>query len=172
MCSRGDRTPRFRNAASDWHLCSTRSGSSQSEAPNHIHQGVAGSPSRQIEPDFRSGIGTPVPTFRTRACHRDRAAKIPLAASRQAAGLYRRSGDQLLVSTTSVILFDASSAVHLRSPFPKHLTGLPPASSRTARHPTIGAAQLAVVWTLILQSESEAPTLISCAAKLLEGSCI
>ena len=31
------------------------------------------------------------------------------------------------------------------------------------------SAQLAVVWTLILQSESEGPTLISCAAKLLEG---
>jgi len=53
--------------------CRTRSVSSQSEAPNHIQQGVAGSPSRQIEPGFCSGIGTPVPTFRTRACHRDRA---------------------------------------------------------------------------------------------------
>lgn len=50
-----------------------------------------------------------------RACHRDRAAKIPVAAPRQAAGLHRRSGDQFLVSTASVILFDTSSAVHLRS---------------------------------------------------------
>lgn len=31
------------------------------------------------------------------------------------------------------------------------------------------SAQLAVVWTLILQSESEGPTLITCAAKLLKG---
>jgi len=33
----------------------------------------------------------------------------------------------------------------------------------------MGPEQLAVVWTLILQSEPEGPTLISCAARLLRG---
>ena len=44
-----------------------------------------------------------------------------------------------------------------------------PAFSATLTTPAIGPEQLAVVWTLILQSEPEGPTLISCAAKLLKG---
>ena len=35
--------------------------------------------------------------------------------------------------------------------------------------PAIGPEQLQVVWTLALQPESEGPTLISCAVRLLSG---
>jgi hypothetical protein len=51
-----------------------------------------------------------------------------------------------------------------------HLTGFLPPFPATLTTPTIESEQLAVVWTLILQSESEGPTLIACAAKLLEGT--
>jgi len=47
-----------------------------------------------------------------------------------------------------------------------HLTGCP-AFSATLTTPAIEPAQLAVVWTPILQSEPEGPALISCAARLL-----
>ncbi|HEX5864381.1 MAG TPA: hypothetical protein VF014_09025, partial [Casimicrobiaceae bacterium] len=50
-----------------------------------------------------------------------------------------------------------------------HLTGSLPPFPATLTTPAIVPEQLAVVWTLILQSESEGPTLISCAAKLLKG---
>jgi len=46
-----------------------------------------------------------------------------------------------------------------------HLTGSP-AFSVTLTTPALGPAPLPVVWTLTLQSESEGPTLISCAARL------
>src|SRR4051794_8069542 len=47
-----------------------------------------------------------------------------------------------------------------------HLTGLLPPFAATLTTSAIGPTQLAVVWTLILQSEPEGPTLISCAARL------
>jgi len=47
-----------------------------------------------------------------------------------------------------------------------HLTGLIPPFPATLTTSAIGPTQLAVVWTLILQSEPEGPTLISCAARL------
>src|SRR3954467_5256239 len=47
-----------------------------------------------------------------------------------------------------------------------HLTGLIPPFAATLTTSAIGPTQLAVVWTLILQSEPEGPTLISCAARL------
>jgi hypothetical protein len=50
----------------------------------------------------------------------------------------------------------------------QHPGSLPPFPA-TLTTPAIVPAQLAVVWTLILQSESEGPALISCAAKLLKG---
>jgi len=43
-----------------------------------------------------------------------------------------------------------------------------PAFSATLTTPAIVPEQLAVVWTPILQSESEGPALISCAAGCLE----
>jgi hypothetical protein len=46
-----------------------------------------------------------------------------------------------------------------------HLTGLSPPFPETLTTPVIGPTQLPVVWTLILQPESEGPTLISCAAQ-------
>ena len=47
-----------------------------------------------------------------------------------------------------------------------HLTGLIPPFAATLTTSAIGPTRLAVVWTLILQSEPEGPTLISCAARL------
>src|SRR4051794_41124388 len=47
-----------------------------------------------------------------------------------------------------------------------HLTGLLPPFATTLTTSAIEPTQLAVVWTLILQSEPEGPTLISCAARL------
>jgi hypothetical protein len=44
-----------------------------------------------------------------------------------------------------------------------------PAFSATLTTPAIVPEQLAVIWTLILKSESEGPALISCAARLLQG---
>src|SRR4051812_28897691 len=48
-----------------------------------------------------------------------------------------------------------------------HLTGLIPPFAATLTTPAIGPTRLAVVWTLILQSEPEGPTLTSRAARLL-----
>src|SRR5271166_1581918 len=47
-----------------------------------------------------------------------------------------------------------------------HLTSFP-RLFRNAHYPAVVPAQLAVVWTLILQSGSKGPALISCAARLL-----
>ncbi len=48
-----------------------------------------------------------------------------------------------------------------------HLTGLSPPFPETLTTPVIGPTQLSVVWTPVLQPESEGPTLIFYAAKLL-----
>ena len=65
--------------------------------------------------------------------------------------------------------FDTSSAVHLRSSSRHSPDGFIPPFPRALTTPAIVPEQPAVVWTLILQSEPEGPTLISCAAELLKG---
>src|SRR5208282_1570215 len=63
--------------------------------------------------------------------------------------------------------FDTSSTVHSRSSYqrtPDEFSSPFPQRSTT---PAVVPAQLAGVWTLILQSGSEGPTLISRAARLL-----
>ena len=64
------------------------------------------------------------------------------------------------------LIFDASATVHSRSSsqrVPDEFTSL---FSKTLTTSAIEPTPLLVVWTLTLQSESEGPTLISCAAKL------
>ena len=83
-------------------------------------------------------IAAQVPTFRTRACHRDRAASIPVAArpvGRLPPGLLPKEGAPL-VSTTSGMAFDTSSAVHSRSPSRYTPDGFPPAFSINTHHPS------------------------------------
>jgi len=109
-----------------------------------------------------------VPTFRTRASRWPHAAFMPVAA--RTVGRHPPSflpdqrlepgfGDIPTLSTGH----QRFTCVRLAS---AHLTGSGPAFSATLATPAIVPAQLAVVRPLILQSESEGPTLISCAARL------
>jgi hypothetical protein len=109
-----------------------------------------------------------VPTFRTGASRWSHAVFMPVAArpvgrlppscvpgQRREPGF----GDVPTLSTRH----QRFTRVRLTS---AHLTGYP-AFSATLTTLAIVPRQLTVVWTLILQSESEGPTLISCAARLL-----
>src|SRR3954467_2845987 len=109
-----------------------------------------------------------VPTFRTRASRWSHAVFMPVAARPVGrlppsfvAGQQREPGfgDVPTLSTRQ----QRFTHVRLTS---AHLTGLLPPFSATLTTSAIGPTQLAVVWTLILQSEPEGPTLISCAARL------
>src|SRR4051812_20576088 len=112
-----------------------------------------------------------VPTFRTRASRASRwshAVFMPVAARPVGrlppsfvAGQQREPGfgDVPTLSTRQ----QRFTHVRLTS---AHLTGLLPPFAATLTTSAIGPTQLAVVWTLILQSEPEGPTLISCAARL------
>ena len=66
--------------------------------------------------------------------------------------------------------FDMSSAVHSRSPSQRSPDGFLPAFSVSLTTPAIVPEQHPVVWTPSLHSGSEGPTLISCAARLLQVS--
>src|ERR1700750_2538923 len=109
-----------------------------------------------------------VPTFRTRASRWSHAVFMPVAArpvrrlppsfvpdQRLEPGF----GDVPTLSTRQ----QRFTRVRLTS---AHLTGLIPPFAATLTTSAIGPTRLAVVWTLILQSEPEGPTLISCAARL------
>src|SRR3954466_3470159 len=109
-----------------------------------------------------------VPTFRTRASRWSHAVFMPVAARPVGrlppsfvAGQQREPGfgDVPTLSTPQ----QRFTHVRLTS---AHLTGLLPPFAATLTTSAIGPRQLAVVWTLILQSEPEGPTLISCAARL------
>src|SRR4051812_29040413 len=109
-----------------------------------------------------------VPTFRTRASRWSHAVFMPVAARPVGrlppsfvAGQQREPGfgDVPTLSTRQ----QRFTHVRLTS---AHLTGLIPPFPATLTTSAIGPTQLAVVWTLILQSEPEGPTLISCAARL------
>jgi hypothetical protein len=109
-----------------------------------------------------------VPTFRTRASLWSHAVFMPVAA--RPVGRLPPSfvpdqrlepgfGDVPTLSTHQ----QRFTRVRLTS---AHLTGLIPPFAATLTTPALGPTRLAVVWTLILQSEPEGPTLISCAARL------
>src|SRR4051794_33110294 len=109
-----------------------------------------------------------VPTFRTRASRWSHAVFMPVAARPVSrlppsfgAGQQREPGfgDVPTLSTRQ----QRFTRVRLTS---AHLTGLIPPFAATLTTSAIGPTRLAVVWTLILQSEPEGPTLISCAARL------
>ena len=109
-----------------------------------------------------------VPTFRTRASRWSHAVFMPVAARPVGrlppsfvAGQQREPGfgDVPTLSTRQ----QRFTHVRLTS---AHLTGLLPPFAATLTTSAIGPTRLAVVWTLILQSEPEGPTLISCAARL------
>src|SRR3954451_20690435 len=109
-----------------------------------------------------------VPTFRTRASRWSHAVVMPVAARPVGrlppsfgAGQQREPGfgDVPTLSTRQ----QRFTRVRLTS---AHLTGLIPPFAATLTTSAIGPTRLAVVWTLILQSEPEGPTLISCAARL------
>src|SRR4051812_11377398 len=109
-----------------------------------------------------------VPRFRTRASRWSHAVFMPVAARPVGrlppsfvAGQRREPGfgDVATLSTRQ----QRFTHVRLTS---AHLTGLLPPFAATLTTSAIGPRQLAVVWTLILQSEPEGPTLISCAARL------
>src|SRR4051812_21511015 len=109
-----------------------------------------------------------VPTFRTRASRWSHAVFMPVAARPVGrlppsfgAGQQREPGfgDVPTLSTRQ----QRFTRVRLTS---AHLTGLIPPFAATLTTSAIGPTRLAVVWTLILQSEPEGPTLISCAARL------
>src|SRR3954453_21688755 len=109
-----------------------------------------------------------VPTFRTRASRWSHAVFMPVAA--QPVGRLPPSfvaGQQLEPGFGDVPTLSTPqqrfTRVRLTS---AHLTGLIPPFAATLTTSAIGPTQLAVVWTLILQSEPEGPTLISCAARL------
>src|SRR6185369_14518548 len=109
-----------------------------------------------------------VPTFRTRASRWSHAVFMPVAA--RPVGRLPPSfvaGQQLEPGFGDVPTLSTRkqrfTRVRLTS---AHLTGLIPPFAATLTTPAIGPTQLAVVWTLILQSEPEGPTLISCAARL------
>src|SRR6476620_7184436 len=108
-----------------------------------------------------------VPTFHTRACPglTPSSCRSPLGPS---AGTVRASSQAKrwsLVSVTSIRFRHVING-SLAFVFPGHTGRVRPAFSVTLTTPAIGPAPLPVVWTLTLQSESEGPTLISCAAKL------
>ena len=65
-----------------------------------------------------------------------------------------------------LVLFDTSSTVHLRSSSPRAPDESRSPFPTTLTTPVIGPAPLLAVWILTLQSESEGPTLIACAARL------
>src|SRR5262249_19928532 len=67
--------------------------------------------------------------------------------------------------------FHSVITVSLAFVAPARTWRLPPAFSATLTTSAIGPKQLAVVWTLILQSEPEGPALISCAARLHRVGC-
>src|SRR6187551_2760185 len=104
-----------------------------------------------------------VPTFRTRASRWSHAVFMPVARLPPSfvPGQQREPGfgDVPTLSTRQ----QRFTHVRLTS---AHLTGLLPPFAATLTTSAIGPTQLAVVWTLILQSEPEGPTLISCAARL------
>jgi hypothetical protein len=64
--------------------------------------------------------------------------------------------------------FDTYVTVHSRSSSQCSPDGYIPPFPRTRTTPAIEPEQLPVVWTQTLQSESEGPTLIFCAARLLQ----
>src|SRR4051812_2144640 len=109
-----------------------------------------------------------VPTFRTRASRWSHAVFMPVAA--RPVGRLPPSfgaGQQLEPGFGDVPTLSTRqqrfTRVRLTS---AHLTGLIPPFPATLTTSAIGPTQLVVVWTLILQSEPEGPTLISCAARL------
>ncbi len=109
-----------------------------------------------------------VPTFRTRASRWPHAVFMPATA--RTVGRHPPScipGQQLEPGFGDVPTLSTRqqrfTRVRLTS---AHLTGLIPPFAATLTTSAIGPTQLAVVWTLILQSEPEGPTLISCAARL------
>lgn len=65
--------------------------------------------------------------------------------------------------------FDTSSAVHFRSSSQRSPDGFIPPFPESLTTLVIGPAQHPAVWTLVLQPESEGPSLISHAARLLLG---
>src|SRR5258708_302655 len=65
--------------------------------------------------------------------------------------------------------FDTSSAVHFRSSSQRSPDGFIPPFPESLTTLAIGPAQHPVVWTPVLQPESEGPSLISHAARLLSG---
>jgi hypothetical protein len=113
-------------------------------------------------------IAAQVPTFRTKASRWPHAVFMPVAARSVGRRLPSSVPGQRLepgfgnVPTLSTHQ-QRFTCVRLAS---AHLTGCP-AFSATLTTLAIVPKQLAVVWTLILQSESEGPSLISCAARLL-----
>ena len=109
-----------------------------------------------------------VPTFRTRASRWSHAVFMPVAA--RPVGRLPPSfvaGQQLEPGFGDVPTLSTRQQrfTHVRLTS-AHLTGLLPPFAATLTTSAIGPTQLAVVWTLILQSEPEGPTLISCAARL------
>ena len=109
-----------------------------------------------------------VPTFRTRASRWSHAVFMPVAA--RPVGRLPPSfvaGQQLEPGFGDVPTLSTRQQrfTHVRLTS-AHLTGLLPPFAATLTTSAIGPRQLAVVWTLILQSEPEGPTLISCAARL------
>ena len=109
-----------------------------------------------------------VPTFRTRASRWSHAVFMPVAA--RPVGRLPPSfvaGQQLEPGFGDVSGLSTRqqrfTRVRLTS---AHLTGSLPPFAATLTTSAIGPTRLAVVWALILQSEPEGPTLISCAARL------
>src|ERR1700720_306128 len=118
------------------------------------------------------GIATQVPTFRTRACHRDRAASIPVArpASRQAsAGLGPKGRSRLWFRQhLEWLSIRHRRFTHVRLPA-THLTGSHPPFPSTLTTPAVILERLVAGLTPMPPSEPEGPALISCAARLLRS---
>ena len=115
------------------------------------------------------GIEAQVPTFRTRACAglTPSSCRSPLG---QSAGILPSfvPGQRLEPGFDDVPTLSTRHQRFTRVRLPSSTPdGFSPAFSATLTTPAIGPAQLPVVWTLTLQSESEGPALISCAARLL-----
>src|SRR3954451_17618366 len=113
------------------------------------------------------------PTFRTRASRWSHAVFMPVAA--RPVGRLPPSfvaGQQLEPGFGDVPTLSTRQQrfTHVRLTS-AHLTGLLPPFAATLTTSAIGPTQLAVVWTLILQSEPKGPTLISCAASLVQQGC-
>ena len=112
-----------------------------------------------------------VPTFHTRASRWSHAVFMPVAARPVSRHPPSSIPDQRLESgfgdvPTLSTLHQQFTHVRLTS---AHLTGVIPAFSATLTTPTLRPEQLAVVWTLVLQPESEGPALISCAARCFKS---